>query len=75
MDSGNFYDTDLYDEGGRSKSRYDGYHNSIAANDEVDEDEDEGIPVAQKRTTYTAPKSILNDVTQVKYFNAKFELH
>lgn len=65
LESGSFFDTEFYDEGSKSKNRYDGYHTSIAANDEADEDEDEGIPVAQKRTTYTAPKSILNDVTQV----------
>ncbi|XP_065366144.1 splicing factor 3B subunit 1 isoform X1 [Calliphora vicina] len=66
LDSGNFYDTDFYDEGAKAKSRYDGYHTSIAPNEEADEDEDEGIPVAQKRTTYTAPKSVMNDVTQGK---------
>lgn len=67
LDSGNFYDTDFYDEGAKAKSRYDGYHTSIAANEEADEDEDEGIPVPQKRTTYTAPKSVMNDVTQVSW--------
>lgn len=66
LDSGNFYDTEFYDEDTKTKnSRYDGYHTSIAPNEEADEDEDDGIPVAQKRTTYTAPKSVMNDVTQV----------
>ncbi|XP_037936383.1 splicing factor 3B subunit 1 [Teleopsis dalmanni] len=65
LDSGGFFDTDLYDEsGGKGKSRYEGYNTSIAANDEIDEDEDEGFPVPQKRVTYTAPNSILKDVTQ-----------
>ncbi|KNE86450.1 hypothetical protein PSTG_20189, partial [Puccinia striiformis f. sp. tritici PST-78] len=65
LEAGGFYDTDLYDEdGGKGKSRYEGYNTSIAANDEMEEDEDDGFPVPQKRTTYTAPKSVLKDVTQ-----------
>lgn len=67
LDSGGFYDSELYDEGGgKGKNRYEGYNTSIAANDEMDEDEDDGIPVPQKRTTYTAPISVLKDVTQGK---------
>ncbi|XP_004535089.1 splicing factor 3B subunit 1 [Ceratitis capitata] len=67
LDTGGFYDTDLYDEsGGKGKNRYEGYNTSIAANDEMDEDEDDGFPVPQKRTTYTAPSSVLKDVTQGK---------
>ncbi|XP_039958218.1 splicing factor 3B subunit 1 [Bactrocera neohumeralis] len=67
LDSGGFYDTELYDEGGgKGKNRYEGYNTSIAANDEMDEDEDDGFPVPQKRTTYTAPISVLKDVTQGK---------
>jgi len=67
LDSGGFFDTDLYDDGGTKKSRYEGYNTSIAANDDVDEDEDDGFPAApQKRITYTAPKSVLKDVTQGK---------
>ncbi|XP_053949010.1 splicing factor 3B subunit 1 [Anastrepha ludens] len=67
LDSGGFYDTELYDEGGgKGKNRYEGYNTSIAANDEMDEDEDDGFPVPQKRTAYTAPSSVLKDVTQGK---------
>ncbi|XP_014097982.1 splicing factor 3B subunit 1 [Bactrocera oleae] len=67
LDTGGFYDTELYDEGGgKGKNRYEGYNTSIAANDEMDEDEDDGFPVPQKRTTYTAPISVLKDVTQGK---------
>lgn len=72
LDSGGFFDTDLYDEdaavGKGAKGRYEGYNTSIAANDdEGDEDEeDDGFPVPQKRTTYTAPTSVLKDVTQGK---------
>lgn len=67
LDSGGFFDTELYDDKAASKSsRYEGYNTSIAANDDVDEDEDDGFPVPQKRTTYTAPQSIMKDVTQGK---------
>lgn len=61
--SGNFFDTEFYDEG-KGKNRYEGYNTSIAANEDVDEDEDEGI-VTQKRVAYTAPKSVMKDVIQV----------
>lgn len=65
LESG-YYDSELYDDGGDKKKRYEGYMTSIAANDDADEDDDEGLPVT-KRTTYTAPKSILKDVIkQVK---------
>lgn len=66
MESG-YYDTELYDDGAvDKKKRFEGYNTSIAANDDVDDDDDEGLPIT-KRTTYTAPKSILKDVIkQVK---------
>lgn len=60
LESG-YYDTELYDDGSDKKRRFEGYNTSIAANDDVDDDEDEGLPIT-KRTTYTAPKSILKDV-------------
>ncbi|KAH8279574.1 hypothetical protein KR018_002101 [Drosophila ironensis] len=72
LDSGGFFDSDLYDQEGAGKGKagkYEGYNTSIAANDadEADEDEeDDGFPVPQKRTTYTAPTSVLKDVTQGK---------
>ncbi|KAH8323535.1 hypothetical protein KR067_013215, partial [Drosophila pandora] len=69
LDSGGFFDSDLYDEeAGKGKGKYEGYNTSIAANDadDADEDEDSGFPVPQKRTTYTAPTSVLKDVTTGK---------
>lgn len=39
---------------------------SIAANDDLDEEEDEGLPMnQQKRVSYTAPKAVLKDIAQV----------
>lgn len=65
LESG-YYDSELYDDGADKKRRYEGYNTSIAANDDADDDDDEGLPIT-KRTTYTAPKSILKDVIkQVK---------
>lgn len=60
LESG-YYDSELYDDGSDKKKRFEGYNTSIAANDDVDDDDDEGLPIT-KRTTYTAPKSILKDV-------------
>ncbi|XP_069683329.1 splicing factor 3B subunit 1 isoform X1 [Periplaneta americana] len=56
-----FYDRDIYDGGG---NKYDGYVTSIAANDEVD-DEDDIVSLSHtKRPGYTAPAALLNDVAQ-----------
>lgn len=60
LESG-YYDSELYDDGGDKKKRYEGYMTSIASNDDIEDDDDEGLPIT-KRTTYTAPKSILKDV-------------
>lgn len=63
-----YFDSEFYDEGGADKrSRYDGYMTSIAANDDADEEEDEGLPTNQKRS-YTAPKAVLKDIVQVRTF-------
>ncbi|XP_013146010.1 PREDICTED: splicing factor 3B subunit 1 [Papilio polytes] len=60
-----YYDSDIYDNAGHGgKSRYDGYVTSIAANDEVEDEDVENVPVTQKRPGYTAPASLLNDIAQ-----------
>lgn len=63
LESG-YFDSELYDDGADKRNRYDGYMTSIATNDDMDEDDDDGLPITQKRTTYTAPKSVLKDVIQ-----------
>lgn len=64
-----YYDSDIYDNAGQGgKSRYDGYVTSIAANDEVEDDDVENVPITQKRSGYTAPASLLNDIAQVQQF-------
>lgn len=75
-EAGNFYDTELYDNERRS-DRFDGYNTSIAVNDEQeddDEEEDEGMPASsqQKRVSYTAPKSVLQEVIKVPYYTSQY---
>lgn len=64
LDKGGFFDTDLYDDG-TGKDKYEGYNTSIATNDEVEEDEDEGMPVQQKKASYTAPKNVMKEIAKV----------
>lgn len=52
------FDTDLYTGG---KSKFEGYHTHLAIDDG---DEEEEAPQPQKRTSYTAPLALLNDVAQ-----------
>lgn len=61
LESG-YFDSDLYDENTDRTKRYEGYMTSIPANEDVDEDDDDGLPITNKRSSYTAPKSILKDV-------------
>lgn len=59
-----YFDSEIYDEGS-GKSKYEGYVTSIAANDEVEEDE-EDVGYNNKRTSgFGAPVALLNDVAQV----------
>nr|CAD7266879.1 unnamed protein product [Timema shepardi] len=59
-----YYDRDIYDGGG---SKFEGYVTSIAANDEVEDEDYDVVPFNQnKRPGYTAPAALLNDVAQVK---------
>lgn len=71
LESG-YYDSELYDDAANKKNRYEGYMTSIAANDDIDDDEDDGLPVQQKRTTYTAPKAVLKDIIQQVWLLALF---
>ncbi|XP_035742278.1 splicing factor 3B subunit 1-like isoform X1 [Vespa mandarinia] len=57
-----FYDQDIYDG---SNNKYDGYVTSIAANDEIeDEDYEPNTFGSNKRAGYNAPAALLNDVAQ-----------
>ena len=53
------FDNDLYSGG---KSKFEGYHTTLAV-DDAEEDEEMGAP-QPKRTQYTAPLALLNDVAQ-----------
>lgn len=56
-----YFDSDIYETG---KGKYEGYVTSIAANDEVDDDE-EDVGFSQKRTGLGGHVALLNDVAQV----------
>lgn len=59
-----YFDSEIYDSGA-GKGKYEGYVTSIAANDEVDDEEyDVSASYSQKRG-YPAPAALLNDVAQV----------
>lgn len=51
------FDGDIYSG---EKSKFEGYHTSLALNDDADEDES-GPALGPKRATYTAPQAILRD--------------
>lgn len=55
-----YFDSEIYE--GKDK-KYEGYVTSIAANDEVDDDE-EDVGYSQKRTGLGAPVALLNDIAQ-----------
>lgn len=61
LGEGGYFDSDIYESG---KGKYDGYVTSIAANDEVDDDE-EDVGFSQKRTGLGGHVALLNDVAQV----------
>lgn len=61
LGEGGYFDSDIYESG---KGKYEGYVTSIAANDDVDDDE-EDVGFATKRTGLGAPVALLNDVAQV----------
>ncbi|CAH1101714.1 unnamed protein product [Psylliodes chrysocephalus] len=59
LGEGGFFDNEIYE----GKGKYEGYVTSIAANDEVDDDE-EDVGFSHKRTGLGAPVALLNDVAQ-----------
>lgn len=61
LESGNYYDSELYD-GGSKNSKYEGYVTSIAPNDDADEDDDVGMPV--QNNGQSAPKRVFNAAAQ-----------
>ncbi|XP_023214209.1 splicing factor 3B subunit 1-like [Centruroides sculpturatus] len=60
--SGSYMDEDIY---GSGKTKFEDYVTSIAANDEAEADDDDyeaTTLVQNKRATYTAPTSFLNEL-------------
>lgn len=65
LESG-YFDSDLYDGNGTQKGKYEGYVTSIAPNEDEDEDDDEPLRPADKRTTgFGAPMAFINDIARV----------
>lgn len=65
LESG-YFDSDLYDANGTQKGKYENYVTSIAPNEDEDEDDDEPIRPADKRTTgFGAPMAFINDIARV----------
>lgn len=63
LESG-YFDSELYGLND-PKSKYEGYVTSIAPNEDEEDDEDEGIPMGNKRNI-NAPAALLNDIAQVR---------
>lgn len=61
-----YFDSEIYD-GTTGKGKYEGYVTSIAANDEVDDEEYDVSSYSQNKrgSGYNAPAALLNDVVQV----------
>ncbi|XP_001599854.2 splicing factor 3B subunit 1 isoform X1 [Nasonia vitripennis] len=56
-----FYDQDIYDG---TNNKFDGYVTSIAANDEVDDEDYEPSTFSTNKRGFNAPAALLNDVAQ-----------
>lgn len=70
LESG-YFDSDLYDGNGTQKGKYEGYVTSIAPNEDEDEDDDEPIRPADKRTTgFGAPMAFINDIARVSIIDS-----
>ncbi|CAL8147916.1 unnamed protein product [Orchesella dallaii] len=71
-ESGKF-DTDIYG----SKNKFEGYYDSIAPNEDVEDDDYDSnvMPGARPRPNYTAPLSVLNDIPQAEKDHDPFAEH
>ncbi|KAJ8679543.1 hypothetical protein QAD02_015330 [Eretmocerus hayati] len=56
-----FYDQEIYDG---TKSKFEGYVTSIAANDEMDDEDYEPTTFSTNKRGFNAPAALLNDVAQ-----------
>lgn len=62
-----YFDSEIYDAG-VGKGKYEGYVTSIAANDEIEDEEyDVGSYGNKRGSGYNAPAALLNDVVQVSF--------
>jgi len=71
-ESGKF-DTDIYG----SKNKYEGYYDSIAPNEDIEDDDFDSSNTqgGRPRANYTAPLSVLNDIPQAEKDHDPFAEH
>lgn len=74
LESGDYYDSELYDATAAKNNKYEGYVTSIAPNDEADDDEDEGLPAhnngqslsgSSNKRSFNAAAQAMKEIVQV----------
>lgn len=69
LESGNYYDSELYETSGGKSSKYEGYVTSIAPNDDGDDDDDVGMPVqtnnGQAKRAFNPVAHAMKEIVQV----------
>lgn len=70
LESGNYYDSELYETSGSKSSKYEGYVTSIAPNDEGDDDDDVGMPMpsnnGQAKRSFNPVAHAMKEIVQVR---------
>lgn len=70
LESGNYYDSVLYDTSGSKSGKYEGYVTSVAPNDDADDDDDVGMPVqsnnGQPKRAFNPVAHAMKEIVQVR---------
>lgn len=71
LESGNYFDSELYETSGSKSSKYEGYVTSIAPNDDGDDDDDVGMPTqgnnGQPKRAFNPVAHALKEIVQVSW--------
>lgn len=69
LESGNYFDSELYETSGNKSSKYEGYVTSIAPNDDGDDDDDVGMPMpsnnGQAKRGFNPVAHAMKEIVQV----------
>lgn len=69
LESGNYFDSELYETSGSKSSKYEGYVTSIAPNDDGDDDDDVGMPMpsnnGQAKRAFNPVAHAMKEIVQV----------